>query len=228
VEWVSHLTHRFQWIKKKSRAKPIMKLLHRPLHEAVAALPALAQTLVLHPVSIYEGTPPKYCICRGGAKGGMSQCSNINCVEWFHHKCLEPLMAAAARNEPNWMCEWCTNGTDPSGKQLWKSGLKKPKTRVASKAPGAQGVGAMEERKNEGGAPPSFDGKCLEVRDERRRLLLLMQKKKGRLAKEMGQLGHHEGDMLRGGQLMRQDPSDALVEAAEELGLELSESSEDE
>lgn len=214
------LTHA-QWIKRSTRAKIVTVMRHRPLLETVECLPRLVQTLCISPVSIYTGTPPKYCVCRGAEHGEMVQCSAAVCTEWYHVACLEEEDRALARDDADWRCPFCTNGTDDKGKQTWKKGAGKSKKRLAANAPGAQGVGADDAREATGAAPRGFQEKLVQVQIERRRLLVETQKKKGRVGALRKELGHHVGDMVRGGELIPQGVSMELIDAAEEQGYDL-------
>lgn len=202
--------------------KPDKVLRKRPLKEVGPALAQLKKVVLFHPDPIVKELEPVYCVCKKGERlaGGRSkvmiQC--VACYEWFHMDCVG-LSDDGDGVGDDWQCEWCHSDVDKKGYQRWSSRRKKAKLRHHKDTPRHNGGVLGGNPPVRYSAPPSWDGKVLEVRESARRAAIKKRKLTEAVEQLVGLGGHHVVDAEGPAGLEARPVDDGLVDEIVGAGL---------
>jgi hypothetical protein len=202
--------------------KPDKVLRFRPLKEVPEAVAKLKRVVLFHPKPIVEELKAKFCVCgKGERKAGkksklMIQCEE--CWEWYHSDCAGVEDAAAVQND-DWKCEWCTSDVDKEGYQRWKSGRKKAKKRHHKDVPKLNGAVLGGNPAVRYSAPPSWDGKVEQVKELARRAAIKKRKLTEAVEKLVDEGGHHLVDAEGMAGLELRPVNDGMIDEVLQAGL---------
>lgn len=209
--------------------KPDKVMRFRPLNEVGEAISKLKQVVLIHPKPIVEELPPKFCVCgKGVVKKGkrsknMVQCGQ--CWEWFHYDCVG-LGDEEEVAEVDWECDWCLSVTDKSGYQRWTRGRKKAKLRHQNDRPKLQGAVLGGDPPKRHSAPPTWEGKVLQVQELARRAAVKKKKLTEAAEKLVSEGAHHLADAEGMAGLELRPVDDAMLDEMVGAGVIQSDSEE--
>lgn len=177
--------------------KPDKVLRFRPLSEVGVAIAELKKVVLFHPKPIVEILPPKYCVCgKGEIKKGKRSTHMVQCGEcylWFHYDCFG-LSDEADVAQVDWKCYWCNSETDKNGFQRWTYMRKKAKLRHQNDRPRLHGAKLGEDPPISHSAPPTWEGKVLQVQELARRAAVKKKKLTEAAEKLVSEGAHHLAD----------------------------------